>query len=90
MNNRKQGRWQIEEDNEINKQLVGLAQYQVSKWTPWHRHVTACMLATAFLSVQRAAIPEPDQTPEPEPDTGPEQAPDQGKAPGIDESEAAG
>lgn len=84
------GRWQIEEDNEINKQLVGLAQYQVRKWTPWHRHVTACMLATAFLSVQRAAIPEPDQTLESEPDAEPEQAPDQGKAPSIDESEAAG
>jgi hypothetical protein len=27
------GRWQIEEDNEINKQLVGFAQYQVRKWT---------------------------------------------------------
>ncbi|MFF3873835.1 IS701 family transposase, partial [Streptomyces sp. NPDC001978] len=83
-------RWQIEEDNEINKQLVGLAQYQVRKWTPWHRHVTACMLATAFLSVQRAAIPEPDQTPASEPDAGQEQDPDQGKAAGIDESEAAG
>lgn len=84
------GRWQIEEDNEINKQLVGLAQYQVRKWTPWHRHVTACMLATAFLSIQRAALPEPGQTLESEPDTGSEQAPDQGKAPSIDESEAAG
>ncbi|MET9359220.1 transposase [Streptomyces sp. NPDC006617] len=84
------GRWQIEEDNEINKQLVGLAQYQVRKWTPWHRHVTACMLATAFLSVQRAAIPEPDQTLEPEPDADPEQVPDQGKAPSIDESGTAG
>ncbi|GGW82582.1 IS701 family transposase [Streptomyces galilaeus] len=80
------GRWQVEEDNEINKQLVGLAQYQVRKWAPWHRHVTACMLATAFLSIQRAAIPEPGQTPE----SDPEQAPDQGKAPSIDESEAAG
>jgi SRSO17 transposase len=58
--------------------------------TPWHRHVTACMLATAFLAVQRAAIPEPGQTLESEPDAHPEQAPDQGKAPGIDESEAAG
>ncbi|MDQ0751882.1 hypothetical protein QF034_006113 [Streptomyces africanus] len=57
---------------------------------PLARHVTARMLATAFLSVQRAAIPEPDQTLEPELDTGPEQVPDQGKAPGIDESEAAG
>ncbi|MEW2490875.1 IS701 family transposase [Streptomyces sp. NPDC048411] len=84
------GRWQIEEDNEINKQLVGLAQYQVRKWTPWHRHVTACMLATAFLSVQRAAIPEPDQALASEPDTDLEQDPDQGKAPSIDESEAAG
>ncbi|MFI5808667.1 hypothetical protein [Streptomyces sp. NPDC051561] len=61
------GRWQVEEDSEINKQLVGLAQYQVRKWTPWHRHVTACMLATAFLAVQRAAFPEP----EPEPDESP-------------------
>ncbi|MFF3062830.1 hypothetical protein [Streptomyces sp. NPDC057909] len=50
--------WKIEEDNELNKQLVGFAQYQVRKWTPWHRHVTACMLATAFLAVQRAAFPE--------------------------------
>lgn len=47
-------RWQIEEDNEQNKQVVGLDQYQVRKWTPWHRHVTACMLAHAFLAVQRA------------------------------------
>jgi SRSO17 transposase len=31
------GRWQVEEDNEINKQLVGLAQYQVRKWTPCRR-----------------------------------------------------
>lgn len=47
-------RWQIEEDNEQNKQVVGLDQYQVRKWTPWHRHVTACMLAHAFLAVQHA------------------------------------
>ncbi|MEV5007857.1 hypothetical protein ACFY0A_40985 [Streptomyces sp. NPDC001698] len=78
------GRWQIEEDNEINKQLVGLAQYQVRKWTPWHRHVTACMLATAFLAVQRAAFPEPDQDPELE------QAPDLGKDQSTGESGATG
>ncbi|PZG77642.1 hypothetical protein C1I97_36780, partial [Streptomyces sp. NTH33] len=65
------GRWQIEEDNEINEQLVGLARYRVRKWTPWHRHVTACMPATAFLSVQRAAVPEPDQTLESEPEPAP-------------------
>lgn len=76
------GRWQIEEDNEINKQLVGLAQYQVRKWTPWHRHVTACMLASAFLAVQRARIPQPDPAPE--------EGADRGKDhnPGV--SEAAG
>ncbi|MFF7928423.1 IS701 family transposase [Streptomyces mirabilis] len=28
------GRWQIEEDNEINKELVSLAQYQFRKWPP--------------------------------------------------------
>jgi SRSO17 transposase len=47
-------RWQTEEDNQQNKQVVGLDQYQVRKWTPWHRHVTSCMLAHAFLAVQRA------------------------------------
>jgi SRSO17 transposase len=78
------GRWQIEEDNEINKQLVGLAHYQVRKWTPWHRHVTACMLATAFLAVQHAAFPEADQDPEPE------QAPDLGKDQSTGESGATG
>ncbi|MDJ0375387.1 hypothetical protein QMK19_38815 [Streptomyces sp. H10-C2] len=71
------GRWQIEEDNEINKQLAGLAQYQVRKWTPWHRHVTACMPATAFLAVQHAALP----------DTGPD--PTAGKAQATTGNEAA-
>lgn len=56
-------RWQIEEDNEQGKQLAGLDQYQVRKWTPWHRSVTCTMLAHAFLTVQRArhlaAEPEP-------------------------------
>ncbi|MGW4492358.1 IS701 family transposase [Streptomyces sp. NPDC004376] len=81
---RASGRWQIEEDNEINKQLVGMAQYQVRKWTPWHRHITACMLATAFLAVQRAAFLEPDQDPEME------QPPDLGKDQSTGESGATG
>ncbi|MFZ3475159.1 IS701 family transposase [Streptomyces sp. 4.24] len=80
------GRWRIEEDNEINKQLVGFAQYQVRKWTPWHRHVTACMLATAFLTVQQAALTDP----EPEDDDGPEGAADPGKALMNGESETTG
>ncbi|MCZ4103436.1 hypothetical protein [Streptomyces sp. H39-C1] len=76
------GRRQIEEDNEINKQLVGFDQYQVRKWTPWHRYVTSCMLATAFLAVQRAAFLEP------EPEVG--ETPEQGKAQIPRESEAVG
>lgn len=74
------GRWRIEEDNETSKQLVGFDQYQVRKWTPWHRHVTTCMLATAFLAVQRATFPEPE----------PEEDSDLGKAQITIESEAAG
>ncbi|QUQ68806.1 IS701-like element ISSav2 family transposase [Kutzneria sp. CA-103260] len=29
--------------------------YQVRKWVGWHRHVTMCMLAQAFLAVTRAS-----------------------------------
>ncbi len=46
-------RWKIEENNEHGKDLLGLTQYQVRKWTPWHRHVTIAMLALAFLAVTR-------------------------------------
>jgi SRSO17 transposase len=65
-------RWKIEEDNEDGKQLVGLDQYQVRKWTPWHRHVTCAMLAQAFLVVQRSRHPDPkppsaDDAPPPAP-----------------------
>jgi hypothetical protein len=74
------GRWQIEEDNEINKQLVGLDQYQARKWTPRHRHITACMLATAFPAVQRATFPEREA----------EEGCDLGKDASLSESEAAG
>ncbi|MEU0485698.1 IS701 family transposase [Streptosporangium sp. NPDC006013] len=31
--------------------LSGLDQYQVRKWVPWYRHVTTCMLASAFSAV---------------------------------------
>jgi len=49
-------RWKIEENNGQGKDLLGLDQYQVRKWTPWHRHVTACMLAHAFLAATRAGL----------------------------------
>lgn len=49
-------RWNIEDDNKAGKDLVGMDQYQVRNWTPWHRHVTICMLAQAFLAVTRANL----------------------------------
>ena len=52
-------RWKIEENNAQGKDLLGLDQYQVRKWTPWHRHVSACMLAHAFLAATRAQLGKP-------------------------------
>jgi SRSO17 transposase len=49
-------RWHIEDDNKTGKDLVGMDQYQVRNWTPWHRHITICMLAQAFLAVTRANL----------------------------------
>lgn len=56
-------RWKIEENNAQSKDLLGLTQYQVRKWTPWHRHVTTVMLALAFLTVTQAALPPDLQEP---------------------------
>jgi SRSO17 transposase len=49
-------RWNIEDDNKVGKDLVGLDAYQVRNWRPWHRHVTICMLAHAFLAVTGADL----------------------------------
>ena len=57
-------RWKIEENNEQGKDLLGLGEYQVRKWTPWHRHVTCCMFAHAFLAVTRAHQGKQDPLPE--------------------------
>ncbi len=62
-------RWNIEDDNKVGKDLCGLDQYQVRKWTPWHRHITICMLAHAFLAVTRAHLgkdPRPDHSQPPD------------------------
>ena len=48
-------RWQIEEGFERAKGEAGLDHYEVRKWDAWHRHVTLCLLAHAFLEVTRAA-----------------------------------
>ena len=47
-------RWQIEEGFERAKGEVGLDHYEVRRWDGWHRHVTLCLLAHAYLEVARA------------------------------------
>ena len=48
-------RWQIEECFAEAKGEVGLDQDEVRKWDAWHRHVTLCLLAHAYLVVIRRA-----------------------------------
>jgi SRSO17 transposase len=48
-------RWAIEEGFQRAKGEVGLDQYEVRRWEGWHRHITLCLLAHAFLEVTRAA-----------------------------------
>ncbi|MFG2638143.1 hypothetical protein ACGFX8_30715 [Streptomyces sp. NPDC048362] len=40
-------RWQTEDDNKESKQLVGLEDYQVRTWKPWHRYTACCLLPAA-------------------------------------------
>jgi hypothetical protein len=55
-----QDRWAVEECFAEAKGEVGLDHYEVRRWDPWHRHVTLCLLAHAFLAVTRhkAAVDE--------------------------------
>jgi len=57
-------RWRIEESFQAAKDLTGLDQHQVRRWTSWHRWTTLAMLAHAFLAVaaadERDRIPAPD------------------------------
>jgi len=48
-------RWVIEEGVARAKGEVGLDHYEVRRWDAWHRHVTLCLLAHAFLEVTRTA-----------------------------------
>jgi SRSO17 transposase len=47
-------RWAVEERFVKAKGEVGLDHYEVRKWEAWHRHVTLCLLAHAFLAVVRS------------------------------------
>ena len=48
-----QDRWAVEECFAEAKGEVGLDHYEVRRWDSWHRHVTLCLLAHAFLVVVR-------------------------------------
>jgi SRSO17 transposase len=47
-------RWAIEDCFEAAKGEVGLDEYEVRKWDGWHRHVTLCLMAHAYLAVVRS------------------------------------
>jgi SRSO17 transposase len=51
-------RHRIEESLEEGKQEVGLGQYEVRSWVGWHHHMTLCLLALWFLTLQRRRIGE--------------------------------
>ena len=44
----------LEECFERGKTEVGLDEYEVRRWTGWHRHITLAMWAHASLTVVRA------------------------------------
>jgi len=48
-------RWQVEECFAQVKGEVGMDQYEVRTWMAWHRFVTLCLVAHAFLIVMRHA-----------------------------------
>lgn len=57
-------RWTVEQCFEEGKGEVGLDHYEVRSWQGWHRHITLCMLAHAFLVV--LCTQSQDLTPVPE------------------------
>ena len=50
-----QDRWAVEQCFAEAKGEVGMDHYEVRKWDAWHRHVTLCLLAHAFLVAVRLA-----------------------------------
>lgn len=46
-----QDRWAVEQCFAEAKGEVGMDHYEVRRWDAWHRHVTLCLLAHAFLVV---------------------------------------
>jgi SRSO17 transposase len=60
-------RWTIEECFQRAKEELGLDHCEARSWHGWHRHMTLCMAAAAFLarlqaSLRRAAVGKPNRT----------------------------
>ncbi len=53
-----QDRWAIEQCFAEAKGEVGMDHYEVRRWGAWHRHITLCLLAHAFLVVVHLAARE--------------------------------
>ena len=56
-----QGRWRVEACFAEAKGEVGLDHYEVRRWDAWHRYVTLCLLAHAFLAVARFAARDEEE-----------------------------
>ncbi len=57
-----QERWAIEVAFETAKGEVGMDHYEVRKWAAWHRYVTLCLLAHAFLVMTCLATRDEEAT----------------------------
>ena len=57
-----QDRWAVEQCLAEVKGEVGMDHYEVRRWDAWHRHVTLCLLAHAFLVVVRLATHDEEAT----------------------------
>ena len=60
-------RWTVETCFETAKDELGLDHCEARSWTGWHRHMTLCMAALAFLAglsgdLRRAAWSKPNET----------------------------
>ena len=65
-------RWTIEECFERAKDDLGLDHCEARSWHGWHRHMTLCMAALAFLAklpanLRRLAWSKPNETSPPAP-----------------------
>ncbi len=65
-------RWAIEECFERAKDDLGLDHFEARSWHGWHRHMSLCMAALAFLSklsadLRRSAWSKPNETSPPNP-----------------------